>query len=78
MTSARRSVGRAALLIVLALSLQSSTCHFHSCTGDACRDEDDEDDGSQTEMLVLPPLRPLGLPLTGPIPLPRQTGDQFR
>jgi hypothetical protein len=63
---------------VLALTLQSTTCHFHSCTGDCRHEEDDEDDGSQAEMLVLPPLRPFGLPLTGPIPLPRRTGDQFR
>jgi len=58
---------------VLALTLQSSTCHFHYCSGD-CNDKDDDeeedDDGSQTEMLVLPPLRdPFGRPMTGPIPV---------
>lgn len=72
MASTRRSVGRAALLAALALALQSSTstCHFHSCTGDDCDDEDEEEEGAQTERLVLPPLRdPLGRPLTGPIPV---------
>lgn len=67
MTSKRRVVGRAALLAALALVLQGSMCHAHFCSGD-CDDDEDEDDGTQNEMLVLPPL-PFGLPVSGPIPL---------
>jgi hypothetical protein len=56
--------------VALAFVLQSSMCHAHFCSGDAC-DDDKEDDGSQTEMIVLPPLRdPLGRPVTDVILVP--------
>ena len=57
-----RAVARAVLPATLAFFLQSSSCHAHFCSGD-CGDDDD-DDGSRAQAIVLLPVRvPLGRPL---------------
>ncbi len=63
-TTKPRALARAVALLGLAFLLQGSGCFIYES------DHDDDEEGTRTEIVLLPPrIDPWGRPLTGPIPL---------